>query len=73
MQRKYSNISLFKNPFSSFSIFLKKINLKTKMKMRSEMKQIIQRSFIFNNQTETIAASQTSKFVTGNQPYLRKY
>jgi len=34
-------------------------NLKTK--------QIIQRSFIFNNQTETIAARQTWEFVTGNQ------
>jgi len=37
-----------------------------------KIKQIIQRSFIFNNQTETIAASPTSEFVTGNQPYLRK-
>jgi len=39
---------------------------------KSKMKQIIQRSVIFNNQTETITVSQTRKFATRNQPYLRR-
>jgi len=35
----------------------------------SNLKQIINRSVIFNNQTETIAAT---RFVAANQPYFRK-
>jgi len=38
----------------------------------SEIKMIIQRCVIFNNQTEAIPVSQTTKFVTQNQSYLRK-
>jgi len=48
------------------------INEDSEDHFNNKMKQIIQLSFIFNNQTETIAASQTREFVTGNQPYLIK-
>jgi len=67
---------LLRNPFLLHGSLnegnISPINEDSENNFNPKMKKIIQRSFIFNNQTETIATSQTCEFVTGNQPYLRK-